>query len=55
MEEAGIIRGYLTAVNPRLAGYPASAFVRITVDGDERTAKRLAATAAPATTPSSSK
>lgn len=46
LEEAGIITGYHAAVNPRRAGYPVSAFVRITVAGDERTAKRLAATAA---------
>jgi len=46
LEEAGIITGYHAAVNPRLAGYPISAFVRITVSGDERTAKRLAAQAA---------
>lgn len=46
LEEAGIITGYHAAVTARLAGYPVAAFVRITVTGDERTAKRLAATAA---------
>jgi Lrp/AsnC family leucine-responsive transcriptional regulator len=46
LEEAGIITGYHAAVNPRLAGYAVAAFVRITVAGDERTAKRLVAAAA---------
>ncbi|MGP8247554.1 MAG: Lrp/AsnC family transcriptional regulator [Bryobacteraceae bacterium] len=43
MEELGIIRGYHASVDLSRAGYPVSAFVRITVGGDERTAQRLAA------------
>jgi len=44
MEEAGIITGYHALVDPRSVGYAVTAFVRITITGDERTAQRLAAT-----------
>jgi Lrp/AsnC family leucine-responsive transcriptional regulator len=43
MEESGLIAGYHAAVDPALAGYPVSAFIRVTVAGDERTARKLAA------------
>lgn len=46
MEEAGMITGYHARVDPRQVGYQVSAFVRITVTGDERTARRLSAEAA---------
>jgi Lrp/AsnC family leucine-responsive transcriptional regulator len=46
MEEEGIIAGYHAVLNPKLVGYPVSAFVRITVTGDERMAQRLAASLA---------
>lgn len=42
MEEQGIIAGYQAVVDPRKAGYPVLAFVRMTVGGDERLARRLA-------------
>jgi Lrp/AsnC family leucine-responsive transcriptional regulator len=43
MEDSGLITGYHAAVDAALAGYPVSAFVRVTVAGDERTARKLAA------------
>lgn len=46
MEEAGVITGYRAQVDARKVGYAVSAFVRITVAGDERVARRLAVEAA---------
>jgi|SRR6185437_5112414 len=43
LEAAGIIGGYEARIDPAAVGYPISAFVRITVASDERTARRLAA------------
>jgi Lrp/AsnC family transcriptional regulator, leucine-responsive regulatory protein len=43
MEEQGIIAGYQAVVDPRKAGYAVLAFVRMTVTGDERVARRLVA------------
>jgi Lrp/AsnC family transcriptional regulator, leucine-responsive regulatory protein len=45
MEEQGVIAGYQAQVDPRRAGYGVLAFVRMTVAGDERVARRLVAEA----------
>lgn len=42
MEEERIITGYRALVDPKRVGYPVSAFIRITLSGDERSARRLA-------------
>ncbi len=44
MEDAGIITGYHAAVGVRKVGFLVSAFIRVTVSGDERTARRLSTT-----------
>jgi Lrp/AsnC family transcriptional regulator, leucine-responsive regulatory protein len=36
MEEAGLIRGYVLLLNPKVAGLPGNAFVHITLDGQSR-------------------
>ncbi|MCE5309879.1 MAG: Lrp/AsnC family transcriptional regulator [Acidobacteriales bacterium] len=42
LEEAQIIIGYHARVDPRKVGRPVSAFIRVTVAGEERTARLLA-------------
>jgi Lrp/AsnC family leucine-responsive transcriptional regulator len=41
METVGVITGYHARVNPAAAGYPVSAYIRITVTGGKQVAKRL--------------
>ncbi len=42
LESAGVIQGYQTRIDPRAAGLPVLAFVRIRLGGPESQAKRLA-------------
>jgi len=44
LEDAEIITGYHASIDARKVGYPVSAFIRVTVAGDERTARRLGST-----------